>query len=67
MEEIDVLVKSVPVPIHNMFKGFCSLRGKSISEGIIDSMISVIEQSSGSTSENLRAVVDEYQLAVKPK
>ena len=67
MEEIDVLVKSVPVPIHNMFKGFCSLRGKSISEGIIDSMISVIEQSSGSTSENLRAVVDEYQLAAKPK
>ena len=67
MEKIDVLVKSVPVPIHNMFKGFCSLRGKSISEGIIDSMISVIEQSSGSTSENLRAVVDEYQLAAKPK
>jgi hypothetical protein len=65
MEKIDVLVKGIPVPIHNMFKGLCSLRGKSVSEGIIDSMISVIEQSSGGTNENLQAVVDEYQLAGK--
>ena len=67
MEKIDILVKGVPVPIHNMFKGFCSLRGKSVSEGIIDSMISVIEQSSGVASENLKAIVDEYQLAGKPR
>ncbi|UCF96736.1 MAG: hypothetical protein JSV89_16375 [Spirochaetaceae bacterium] len=61
MEKIDVLVKGVPVPIHNMFKGFCSLRGKSVSQGIIDSMIAVIEQSSGSMNENLRAILGEYQ------
>jgi hypothetical protein len=61
MEKIDVLVKGVPVPIHNMFKGFCSLRGKSVSQGIIDSMIAVIEQSSGGMNENLRAILGEYQ------
>jgi hypothetical protein len=65
MEKIDVLVKGVPVPIHNMFKGLCSLRGKSVSEGIIDSMISVIEQSSGGMSENLQTVLGEYQLSAK--
>jgi hypothetical protein len=67
MEKIDVLVKGVPVPINNMFKGFCSLRGKSVSEGIVDAMISIIEQASGSASDNLKVIVDEYQLAVKQK
>ena len=61
MEKIDVLVKGVPVPIHNMFKGFCSLHGISVSQGIIDSMISVIEKSSGGDNENLRAILGEYQ------
>jgi len=67
MEKIDVLVKGVPVPINNMFKGFCSLRGKSVSEGIIDAMISIIEQTSGGANDNLKVIVDEYQLAVKQK
>lgn len=67
MEKIDVLVKGVPVPIHNMFKGFCSLRGKSVSEGIIDSMISVIEQSSGGVNENLKTILGEYQVSAKQK
>ena len=67
MEKIDVLVKSVPVPIHNMFKGFCSLRGKSVSEGIADAMISIIEQTSGGANDNLKAIVGEYQLAAKQK
>ncbi len=67
MEKIDVLVKGVPVPIHNMFKGLCSLRGKSVSEGIIDSMISVIEQSSGGAYENLQAILGEFQGSAKRK
>ena len=67
MEKIDVLVKGVPVPIHNMFKGFCSLRGKSVSEGIIDSMISVIEQSSGGVNENLQAILGELRISTKQK
>jgi hypothetical protein len=48
MERIDILVKEVPVPTHNMFKGFYSLQGKSVSRGIIESMISVIETTRGS-------------------
>ena len=67
MEKIDVLVKGVPVPINNMFKGFCSLRGKSVSEGIIDSMIAVIEQSSGGVNENLKTILGEYRVCTKQK
>jgi len=35
METLDVLVKKIPVPIHNMFKGFCSMKGISVNDGII--------------------------------
>ena len=38
MEKIDILVKGVPVPEHNLFKGLCSVAGKSVSEGIIEAM-----------------------------
>jgi hypothetical protein len=65
MEKIDVLVKGVPVPINNMFKGLCSLHGKSVSEGIIDAMIAVIEQSSGGMKENLQAILGEFRLSAK--
>ena len=47
------------------FKGFCSLQGKSVSQGIIESMISVIEPSSGGMNDNLRAILGEYQLSGK--
>jgi hypothetical protein len=67
VEKIDVLVKGVPVPINNMFKGFCSLRGKSVSEGIINAMISVIEQSSPGVNENLRDILGEYRVSAKQK
>jgi hypothetical protein len=61
MEKLDILVKGCPVPIHNMFKGFCSLTGKTISEGIIDAMIAFIEKSSGGENENLKAIVEDYR------
>jgi len=60
VEKLDILVKGCPVPIHNMFKGYCSLSGKSISEGIIDAMIAVIEKSSGD-SKNLQTIVADYR------
>lgn len=62
MEKIDILVKGVPVPINNMFKGLCSLHGKSVGEGMIDAMISVIERSSG-MNENLQAILGEFRLS----
>jgi len=47
MEKIDILVKGVPVPSHNMFKGLCSMAGKSISEGVIEAMGDWIAKYSG--------------------
>lgn len=61
MDKIDVLVKGCPVPIHNMFKGFCSMHGKSISEGLIDLMIEAIERTNGANSSSLQTIVDEYR------
>lgn len=60
MEKLDILVKGCPVPIHNMFNGYCSLSGKSISEGIIDAMIVVIEKSSGE-NQDLQAIAADYR------
>lgn len=47
MEKIDILVKGVPVPTHNMFKGLCSVAGRSISEGIIEAMDAWIRKYAG--------------------
>ena len=67
MEKIDILVKGVPVPINNMFKGLCSLRGKSVSEGIIDSMITAIEQSTGRINDNLQAMLGEFRVSANSR
>jgi hypothetical protein len=47
MEKIDILVKGVPVPVHNMFKGICSMTGKSVSEGVIEIMTAHVQKASG--------------------
>ena len=47
MEKIDILVKGVPVPTHNMFKGLCSVAGKSVSDGIIEAMGDWIRKNAG--------------------
>ena len=51
MEKIDILVKGVPVPSHNMFKGLCSMAGKSVSEGVIEAMGDWIAKYSGGVGE----------------
>jgi len=48
MEKIDILVKGVPVPTHNMFKGLCSVSGKSVSEGVIEAMSDWVRKYAGS-------------------
>jgi hypothetical protein len=67
MEKIDILVKGCPLTIHNMFKGYCSMTGKTISEGIIDTMIASIEKSVGKDNAELKAIVDEYKRSGKKK
>ncbi len=61
MEKIDVLVKSCPGPIHDMFKGHCSMNGKSFSEGIIDLMIEALERNGGAGNPTFKAIVAEYR------
>ncbi len=51
MEKIDILVKGVPVPTHNMFKGLCSMSGTSVSDGIIEAMGDWIAKNSGGIGE----------------
>jgi hypothetical protein len=67
MEKIDILVKGCPLTIHNMFKGYCSMTGKTISEGIIDTMIAQIEKNVGKDNAELKAIVDEYKRGGKKK
>ena len=47
MEKIDILVKGLPVPTHNMFKGLCSVAGKSVSDGVIEAMGDWIRKNAG--------------------
>jgi hypothetical protein len=67
MEKIDFLVKGMPVPVLNMFRGFCTLEGKSESEGIIDVMIEYIDKNTGGKNANLKQIVEEYRAAAKKK
>jgi hypothetical protein len=67
VEKIDILVKGCPMKIHNMFKGYCSMTGKTISEGIIDTMIEAIQKNVGRDNKELQAIVDEYRRSGKKK
>jgi len=67
MEKADILVKGVPTPLMNMFRGLCSIEGKTESEGIIDTIIEHIEKNMGGDKANLKKVVDEYRTSAKKK
>jgi hypothetical protein len=60
MEKLDVLVKGIPVQLHNIFKGFCALSNKSVNEGIIDAMFSTIEKYSGGRNDGLKDLMERY-------
>ncbi len=67
MERLDVLVKGIPVQLHNIFKGFCALNSKTVNEGIIDAMFSSIEKSSGGKNDGLKDLMDRYYQAGRKK
>lgn len=67
MDKVDLLVKGVPVAILNMFRGFCSIEGKTESEGVIDIMIDYIEKNTGGDKANLKKVVADYRASAKKK
>jgi len=65
MEKVDLLVKGVPQAILNMFRGFCSIEGKTESQGIIDIMIDYIEKNTAGDKQNLKKIVESYRASVK--
>ncbi len=67
MEKIDLLVKGMPVAILNMFRGFCTLEGKTESEGVIDVMIEYIDKNTGGNNANLKQIAEQYRAGKKKK
>ncbi len=65
MDKIDHLVKGIPNQLLNMFRGFCTMAGKTESEGIIDLMIEYIEKNSAGDKSNFLKVVEEYRKSKK--
>jgi hypothetical protein len=67
MEKIDILVKGVPVQLHNIFKGFTAMKNKTVIEGIIDSMFDYIDKASGGKNEDLQELKAKYYQSGKKK
>lgn len=61
MDKVDHLVKGIPNALLNMFRGVCSLAGKTESEGIIDLMIDHIEKNTTGDKSNFNKIVAEYR------
>ena len=61
MDKIDYLVKGIPNQLLNMFRGFCTMVGKTESEGVIDLMIEYIEKNSAGDKSNFKKVVEDYR------
>jgi hypothetical protein len=67
MEKAELLIKGVPNAILIMFRGFCSIEGKTESEGVIDIMIDYIEKNTAGDKTNFKKLVDEYRASLKKK
>jgi hypothetical protein len=67
LDRIDVLVKGVPVRLHNIFKGICAMSDKSLDEGIIDAIAASIEKTNGGKNEGLKEIMEKYHQVVNKK
>ena len=67
LDRVDVLVKGVPVRLHNIFKGMCAMSDKALDEGIIDAMASFIEKSNGGKTEGLKEIMEKYHQVARKK
>ncbi len=65
MERLDVLVKGIPVQLHNIFKGFCAMHDKTVNEGMIEAMAAYVEKLNGGKTEATKDVMDRYRLVAK--
>jgi hypothetical protein len=67
MEKVDLLVKGIPNALLTMFRGFCSIEGKTDSEGVIDIIIEYIEKNTAGDKSNLNKIVSEYRASKKKR
>lgn len=67
IDKVDFLVKGVPNSILTMFKGLCSITGRTDSEGMIDLIIEYIDKNYGGDKVVFKQLVEEYRAATKKK
>jgi hypothetical protein len=67
MEKVDFLVKGIPNSILTMFRGICSITGKTEGEGAIDLIIESIDKNFGGDKTSFKAMVEEYRASIKKK
>jgi len=66
-DNVDFLVKGIPNSLLTMFRGLCSINGKTEGEGVIDLIIEHIEKNFSGDKSNFKKVVDEYRASKKKK
>ncbi len=67
MEKVDFLVKGMPNNILTMFRGLCSINGKTDGEGVIDLIIEYIDKVYSGDKSSFKKTVDEYRASLKKK
>lgn len=66
-DKVDFLVKGIPNSILTMFRGLCSINGKTETEGAIDLIIEHIDKVYGGDKSAFKKTVDEYRASLKKK
>jgi hypothetical protein len=67
VDKVDSLIKGIPSSILTMFRGLCSITGRTESEGVIDLIIEHIEKNFGGDKAVFKKTVDEYRASIKKK
>ncbi|HOX13645.1 MAG TPA: hypothetical protein P5117_05770 [Spirochaetia bacterium] len=66
-DNVDFLVKGIPNALLAMFRGLCSINGKTEGEGVIDLIIEHIDKNFSGDKANFKKVVEEYRAGKKKK
>jgi hypothetical protein len=67
MDRLDVLIKGVPVQLHNIFKGFCAMHDKTVNDGMVEAMAVYVERLNGGKNDAVKDVMDRYRQAAKKR
>ena len=67
MERLDVLVKGIPVQLHNIFKGFCAMHDRTVNEGMIEAMAYYVEKLNGGKNDATKDLMDRYHLVARKR